>query len=148
MVILATSSGRAPAAPRARPTLANAWRAWTARSPGPTRSPRPSSATCPATKTNRLPVATTTWVYVSAVARSAGLMRSSGTGLRSLTPPHPVLIAYAMNGEPLGLDHGAPFRLIVPHWYAVASVKWLKRIDVLTEPYSGEFQTGHYMYEW
>jgi DMSO/TMAO reductase YedYZ molybdopterin-dependent catalytic subunit len=59
-----------------------------------------------------------------------------------------ILIAYAMNGEPLGLDHGSPFRLIVPHWYAVASVKWLKRIDVLTEPYSGEFQTGHYMYEW
>jgi DMSO/TMAO reductase YedYZ molybdopterin-dependent catalytic subunit len=53
-----------------------------------------------------------------------------------------------MNGEPLGLDHGAPFRLIVPHWYAVASVKWLMRIDVLTEPYTGEFQTGHYIYEW
>ena len=35
-----------------------------------------------------------------------------------------------------------------PHWYAVASVKWLKRIDVLTEPYAGEFQTGHYIYEW
>ena len=53
-----------------------------------------------------------------------------------------------MNGEPLGPDHGAPFRIVVPHWYAVASVKWLKRIDVLTEPYTGEFQTGHYMYEW
>ena len=63
-------------------------------------------------------------------------------------PAAEILIAYAMNGEPLGRDHGAPFRLIVPHWYAVASVKWLKRIDVLTEPYSGEFQTGHYMYEW
>ena len=36
----------------------------------------------------------------------------------------------------------------MPHWYAVASVKWLKRIDVLTEPFAGEFQTGHYMYEW
>src|ERR687893_467964 len=47
-----------------------------------------------------------------------------------------------------GADHGPPFRLIVPHWYAVASVKWLKRIDVLTKPYVGEFQTGHYMYEW
>jgi DMSO/TMAO reductase YedYZ molybdopterin-dependent catalytic subunit len=63
-------------------------------------------------------------------------------------PGAEILIAYAMNGEPLGLDHGAPFRLIVPHWYAVASVKWLARIDVLTEPYSGEFQTGHYIYEW
>ena len=59
-----------------------------------------------------------------------------------------ILIAYAMNGEPLGPDHGAPFRLIVPHWYAVASVKWLKRIDVLTEPFAGEFQTGHYIYQW
>src|SRR3954451_21102067 len=63
-------------------------------------------------------------------------------------PAAEILIAYEMNGEPLSSDHGAPFRLIVPHWYAVASVKWLKRIDVLTEPYAGEFQTGHYVYEW
>jgi DMSO/TMAO reductase YedYZ molybdopterin-dependent catalytic subunit len=63
-------------------------------------------------------------------------------------PEAEILIAYEMNGEPLTPDHGAPFRLIVPHWYAVASVKWLKRIDVLTEPFVGEFQTGHYMYEW
>jgi DMSO/TMAO reductase YedYZ molybdopterin-dependent catalytic subunit len=63
-------------------------------------------------------------------------------------PAAGVLIAYEMNGEPLIGDHGAPFRLIVPHWYAVASVKWLKRIDLLTRPYTGEFQTGHYIYEW
>src|SRR4051794_9537689 len=63
-------------------------------------------------------------------------------------PAAEILIAYEMNGKPLGTDHGSPFRIIVPHWYAVASVKWLKRIDVLTEPYAGEFQTGHYMYEW
>src|SRR3982751_6271736 len=59
-----------------------------------------------------------------------------------------VMIAYAMNGETLRRAHGAPFRLIVPHWYAVASAKWLTRLDVLTEPFTGEFQTGHYMYEW
>ena len=63
-------------------------------------------------------------------------------------PASEVMIAYEMNGEPLGLDHGAPFRLVVPHWYGVASVKWLTHIDVLTEPYAGEFQTGHYIYEW
>jgi len=63
-------------------------------------------------------------------------------------PSSDILVAYEMNGEALVPDHGAPFRLIVPHWYAVASVKWLKRIDVLTEPYTGEFQTGHYIYEW
>jgi DMSO/TMAO reductase YedYZ molybdopterin-dependent catalytic subunit len=63
-------------------------------------------------------------------------------------PAAEILIAYEMNGAPLGPDHGAPFRLIVPHWYAVASVKWLKRIDILTESFAGEFQTGHYIYEW
>jgi DMSO/TMAO reductase YedYZ molybdopterin-dependent catalytic subunit len=66
----------------------------------------------------------------------------------AIDPAAEILIAYEMNGEPLGPDHGAPFRIIVPHWYAVASVKWLKRIDVLTESFSGEFQTGHYIYEW
>lgn len=74
--------------------------------------------------------------------------------VRSLTLEHAIatkseiLIAYEMNGEPLGPDHGAPFRLIVPQWFGVASVKWLKHIDVLTEPFVGEFETGHYMYEW
>ena len=66
----------------------------------------------------------------------------------AIDPAADVLIAYEMNGEPLPADHGAPFRVVVPHWYAVASVKWLKRIDVLTERYAGEFQTGHYMYQW
>jgi len=80
--------------------------------------------------------------------------RSDLTFVRSLAladatdPAAEILIAYEMNGQPLGPDHGAPFRMIVPHWFAVASVKWLKRIDVLTEPYVGEFQTGHYIYEW
>jgi len=63
-------------------------------------------------------------------------------------PAAEILIAYEMNGEPLIPDHGEPFRIVVPHWYAVASVKWLTRIDVLSEPYTGEFQTGHYRYEW
>jgi DMSO/TMAO reductase YedYZ molybdopterin-dependent catalytic subunit len=63
-------------------------------------------------------------------------------------PAAGILLAYEMNGQPLTPDHGAPFRVIVPHWYAVASVKWLTRIEVLTEPFIGEFQTGHYMYQW
>jgi DMSO/TMAO reductase YedYZ molybdopterin-dependent catalytic subunit len=63
-------------------------------------------------------------------------------------PAAEILIAYEMNGEPLNADHGAPFRLIVPHWYGVASVKWLARIDVIAQDYAGEFQVGHYMYEW
>ena len=61
-------------------------------------------------------------------------------------PAADILIAYDMNSEPLTTEHGAPFRLIVPGWYGMASVKWLSRIDVLTDRYEGEFQTHHYMY--
>src|SRR5437762_4411595 len=32
----------------------------------------------------------------------------------AIDPAAEILIAYEMNGEPLGPDHGAPFRLIVP----------------------------------
>jgi DMSO/TMAO reductase YedYZ molybdopterin-dependent catalytic subunit len=80
--------------------------------------------------------------------------RSNLRFVRSLALEHAtdpgagILIAYEMNGEPLNADHGAPFRLIVPRWYGVASVKWLTRIDVLTEPFVGEFATGHYVYHW
>src|SRR6185312_8829469 len=58
------------------------------------------------------------------------------------------LLAYAMNGEPLPQHHGYPLRLIMPGWYAVASVKWLKDIEVLARPFHGHFQTGRYFYEW
>src|ERR1022692_63352 len=57
------------------------------------------------------------------------------------------LLAYAMNGEPLAVRHGAPLRLVVPGWYAVASVKWLTDIRVASAAFDGYFQTGHYMYE-
>ena len=57
------------------------------------------------------------------------------------------LLAYAMNGQPLPPRHGYPLRLIVPGWYAVASVKWLSSIRVTDEPFGGFFQTERYMYE-
>jgi DMSO/TMAO reductase YedYZ molybdopterin-dependent catalytic subunit len=60
---------------------------------------------------------------------------------------HPdTLLAWAMNGEALAPEHGAPVRLIVPGWYAVASVKWLVGIDVRTEPFYGWFQGDNYVY--
>jgi DMSO/TMAO reductase YedYZ molybdopterin-dependent catalytic subunit/rhodanese-related sulfurtransferase/glyoxylase-like metal-dependent hydrolase (beta-lactamase superfamily II) len=57
------------------------------------------------------------------------------------------LLAYAMNGEPLPLEHGYPLRLIVPGWYAVASVKWLTEIEVIGSPFEGFFQIERYVYE-
>ncbi len=57
------------------------------------------------------------------------------------------LLAYAMNGEPLPLEHGYPLRLIVPGWYAVASVKWLTEIEVMGSAFTGFFQAKRYVYE-
>lgn len=57
------------------------------------------------------------------------------------------LVAYAMNGESLPLQHGRPVRLIVPGWYSVASVKWLTEIEVIDHPFEGFFQTQRYNYE-
>jgi DMSO/TMAO reductase YedYZ molybdopterin-dependent catalytic subunit len=47
------------------------------------------------------------------------------------------LLVWAMNGAPLPPQHGAPLRLLVPGWYGMAQVKWLTRIDVLAEPFTG-----------
>jgi DMSO/TMAO reductase YedYZ molybdopterin-dependent catalytic subunit len=58
------------------------------------------------------------------------------------------LLAYEMNCEPLPARHGFPVRLIVPGWYAVASVKWLTEIILTEEPFRGFFQDTHYVYEW
>jgi sulfane dehydrogenase subunit SoxC len=54
-----------------------------------------------------------------------------------------VLLSYEMNGQPLPRRHGFPLRLIVPGWYGMAHVKWLRRITVLTEPYGGYMQTSY-----
>lgn len=45
-----------------------------------------------------------------------------------------VMIAYAMNGEPLPLLNGFPLRLVVPGWYATYWIKMLNDIEVLSEP--------------
>jgi DMSO/TMAO reductase YedYZ molybdopterin-dependent catalytic subunit len=58
-----------------------------------------------------------------------------------------VLLAYAMNGEALPHQHGYPLRLIVPGWYAVASVKWLTEIELIDRPFDGPFQAEKYWYE-
>ncbi len=59
-----------------------------------------------------------------------------------------ILLAYAMNGEPLPIQHGYPLRVIVPGWYAVTSVKWLREIEVIDKPFTGHYQTDAYFYEW
>ena len=45
-----------------------------------------------------------------------------------------VMIAYAMNGEPLPLLNGFPLRVVVPGWFATYWVKMLEDIEVLDAP--------------
>ncbi|HEV2121961.1 MAG TPA: sulfite oxidase [Chloroflexota bacterium] len=60
---------------------------------------------------------------------------------------HPdTLLVLDMNGAPLPRDHGAPLRLIVPDWYGMASVKWVLRVEALTEPFTGYYQANRYIY--
>jgi DMSO/TMAO reductase YedYZ molybdopterin-dependent catalytic subunit len=61
---------------------------------------------------------------------------------------HPdTLLALHMNGEPLPRVHGAPVRAVVPGWYAMDSVKWLTRVEVVTEPFRGPFQELDYRFQ-
>ncbi len=59
-----------------------------------------------------------------------------------------VLIAYAMNGAPLPPQHGFPLRLVVPGWYGMAHVKWLREITLVAAPFTGFQQTVAYRYRY
>jgi sulfite oxidase len=51
-----------------------------------------------------------------------------------------VLLAWAMNGEPLTPVHGAPVRVVVPGYIGARSVKWIERIELRSTPWPGYFQ--------
>ena len=53
-----------------------------------------------------------------------------------------VLLAYGLNSAPLLPQHGFPLRLVVPGWYGMAHVKWLSKITVVAEPFTG-YQQAH-----
>jgi sulfane dehydrogenase subunit SoxC len=55
-----------------------------------------------------------------------------------------VLLAYELNGIPLPPQHGFPLRLIVPGWYGMTNVKWLTRIELVDEPFTGHQQSWSY----
>jgi DMSO/TMAO reductase YedYZ molybdopterin-dependent catalytic subunit len=56
-----------------------------------------------------------------------------------------VILAWEMNGEPLPKEHGAPLRLVVPGWFGIAWVKWLKRIELLDRRYMNRFMARDYV---
>jgi DMSO/TMAO reductase YedYZ molybdopterin-dependent catalytic subunit len=71
---------------------------------------------------------------------------SFGRSLPLAQALHPdTLLAYAMNGEALTVEHGFPVRLIVPGWYGMASVKWVTRIEALPQAFGGYYQSERYV---
>ena len=69
-------------------------------------------------------------------------MLSDGRGYEAVLPlddalvPE-ILLAFELDGEPLAAEHGGPLRAVVPTAYAWKSVKWLRRIELCTEPRPG-----------
>jgi DMSO/TMAO reductase YedYZ molybdopterin-dependent catalytic subunit len=56
-----------------------------------------------------------------------------GTPLAALTDDRNAMLAVAMNGQPLPLEHGFPVRMVVPGLYGyVSATKWLVDIEVTT----------------
>jgi DMSO/TMAO reductase YedYZ molybdopterin-dependent catalytic subunit len=55
-----------------------------------------------------------------------------------------VLLVYEMNGATLPPQHGFPLRLVVPGWYGMTHVKWLRSITAVTRPFEGFQMSGSY----
>lgn len=55
-----------------------------------------------------------------------------------------VLLAWAVAGDPLPLEHGGPLRSVVPSRYFYKSIKWLARIELLAEDMLGTWEQGGY----
>ncbi len=58
---------------------------------------------------------------------------------------HQAMLALRMNGEALTPKHGAPFRLVVPGYYAMTSIKWLSHVQYSEVPSDGYFQVEDYL---
>jgi DMSO/TMAO reductase YedYZ molybdopterin-dependent catalytic subunit len=55
------------------------------------------------------------------------------------------ILCYEMNGAELPAPNGFPLRLIAPGWYGIASVKWLKRIELRDRPFRNQFMARDYV---
>ncbi|HEY7049879.1 MAG TPA: molybdopterin-dependent oxidoreductase, partial [Jatrophihabitantaceae bacterium] len=56
-----------------------------------------------------------------------------GTPLAALTDDRNAMLAVAMNGEPLPIDHGFPVRVVVPGLYGyVSACKWVVDLNATT----------------
>ena len=66
---------------------------------------------------------------------------SRGIPIRKALEPE-TLVAWAVNDEPIPLQHGYPLRLVVGGWPASVSGKWLSRLVVRDRVHDGEKMNG------
>jgi DMSO/TMAO reductase YedYZ molybdopterin-dependent catalytic subunit len=55
-----------------------------------------------------------------------------------------VMLVYAVGGEPLDTEYGAPLRLLVPHLWGYKSCKWLADIDFTDSERGGFWEDRGY----
>jgi DMSO/TMAO reductase YedYZ molybdopterin-dependent catalytic subunit len=54
------------------------------------------------------------------------------------------ILAWELNGDPLSLAHGGPVRLIIPGYYGVNNVKYIKRLAFTAEQTGANIQSSGY----
>jgi len=54
------------------------------------------------------------------------------------------LVVWAQNGEPLRPAQGYPMRLLLPGWEGNINVKWLRRLELGTQPWMTRWETSKY----
>jgi sulfane dehydrogenase subunit SoxC len=79
-----------------------------------------------------------TWIVAEGVEEVKG-----ASSLPMAKAMDDIIVAYAMNGEPLRPQQGFPLRIIVPGFEGILSVKWLRRIKVVDRFYMTYNDYGH-----
>ena len=54
------------------------------------------------------------------------------------------ILAWELNGEPVNISHGGPLRLVVPGYYGVNNVKYLKRLAATAKESDAKIQVSKY----
>lgn len=55
-----------------------------------------------------------------------------------------IMVAVMHDGKPIPNQLGGPVRLVTPQMYAYKSVKWLNRIELINEDYTGYWEQRGY----
>ena len=54
------------------------------------------------------------------------------------------LLAWELNGEPLPLAHGGPLRIVIPGYYGVNNVKYVRKVEFTASETKAKIQTSGY----